>query len=150
MRDHAIAFAGKPVIRAVPSSEPKRTAPTARGLVNPSAAAYACVADAGRRRDGGSGFLRTGDVMVLPTRTPPDPAVLVRNIDPGWAERLESEAARYERIERGSGWRRAGACLLAAAAVVVLGLAGFRYETDTRLGPAHPRTPGWVTVTLDR
>lgn len=82
--------------------------------------------------------------MVLPTRTPPDPALVMREIDPGWAERLQEEAARYERVERRAGWRRAGVCLVAAAVVVVLGLAGFHYETDWR------RAPGWVTVSIYR
>ena len=104
-----------------------------------------------RRRNSALWPLRTGDVMVLPTRTPPDPAVLVRDIDPAWAERLGAEAARYERIERHALWRRAGACLLTAAAVVVLGLAGFSYETDTRIAPVYNvKSPGWVTVTLYR
>ncbi len=89
--------------------------------------------------------------MVLPTRTPPDPAELVRDLDRGWAERLGEEAERYARRERFSALRRAGLCLLAAAAVVGLGLAGFRYETDTRNAPVrHVPSPGWVTVTLGR
>ncbi len=89
--------------------------------------------------------------MVLPSRTPPEPAEIVRSLDPDWAERLGAEAARYERLERRSGLRRAGACLLAAIAVVGLGLLGFREETDTRLAPVKDvRGPGWVTVTLSR
>ena len=73
----------------------------------------------------------------------------MRNLDRGWAERLGEEAERYERVARVSGLRRAGICLLAAACVVVLGLAGFRYETDTRNAPVRDvKSPGWVTVTL--
>ena len=86
--------------------------------------------------------------MVLPTRTPPDPAMLVREIDRSYAERLEAEAARYAQLDRHSGWRRAGVCLLIAVAVVVLGVTGFRYETDTRWAPRRNVTsPGWVSVT---
>ncbi len=86
--------------------------------------------------------------MVLPARTPPDPAQLVREIDRSWAERLEAEAARYAQLDRHSGWRRAGACLLIALAVVVLGVSGLRYETDTRYAPVrNVKSPGWVTVT---
>ena len=86
--------------------------------------------------------------MVLPTRTPPDPALLVREIDRSWADRLEAEAARFAALDRHSGWRRAGVCLLIAVAVVVLGVTGFRYETDTRWAPVrNVPSPGWVSVT---
>ncbi len=86
--------------------------------------------------------------MVLPARTPPDPAPLVREIDRSWAERLEAEAARYEQLDRHSAWRRVGACLLIALIVVVLGVTGFRYETDTRYAPVqNVKSPGWVAVT---
>lgn len=86
--------------------------------------------------------------MVLPTRTPPDPALLVREIDRSYAERLEAEAARYAALDRHSVWRRAAACLLIALAVVVGGVVGFRYETDTRWAPVrNVASPGWVSVT---
>lgn len=86
--------------------------------------------------------------MVLPTRTPPDPAVLVREIDRSYAERLEAEAARYAALDRSWSWRRAWVCLLIAVAVVVGGMAGFRYETDTRWAPVkNVASPGWVRVT---
>lgn len=86
--------------------------------------------------------------MVLPTRTPPDPALLVREIDRSYAERLEAEAARFAALDRTGGWRRAGVCLLIAVTVVALGVTGFRYETDTRWAPVrNVKSPGWVTVT---
>ena len=89
--------------------------------------------------------------MVLPTRTPPETANPVRALDRAWAERLGAEAERYERVERSSGLRRAGVCLLAAAAVVMLGVAGFRFETDTRHGPVIAAgSPAEVVVTLAR
>ena len=89
--------------------------------------------------------------MVSPKRTPADPATVLRGLDRAWAERLEAEAARYERLERRSRRRRAGVCLLAAAAVVVLGLVGLGLETDTRLARVYDiKSPGWVTVTLFR
>ena len=88
-------------------------------------------------------------MMVLHRRSPLGPDVVSPDLDAVWAERLGAETERYERVERRSGWRRAGACLLAAAAVVVLGLVGFRYETDTRVAPVRDvPSPGWVTVTL--
>ena len=77
--------------------------------------------------------------MVLPTRTPPDPALLVREIDRSYAERLEAEAARYAALDRHSVWRRAAACLLIALAVVVGGVVGFRYETGYALGAGAER-----------
>jgi hypothetical protein len=89
--------------------------------------------------------------MVLPTRTPPDPALLVHEIDPSYAERLEADAERYAQLDQHSGWRRAGICLLIAAAVVAIGVAGFRYETDTRWAPMrNVKAPVWVTVTPQR
>jgi hypothetical protein len=89
--------------------------------------------------------------MVLPTRTPADPALLVRKIDRDWDERLGAEAERYERMERRSALRRAGVCLVIAAAVVVLGLVGFGYETDTRMGWVYNiKSPGWVTTRIVR
>ena len=85
--------------------------------------------------------------MVLPSRTPPDPALVVRDIDPAWAERLGAEAAEFNRTERRFAARRAVFAVLGAFAVVVLGLGLFRFETDTRRGPAiDPRSPVWVTV----
>ena len=85
--------------------------------------------------------------MVLPSRTPPDPAQIVRDLDPAWSRRLGAEAARFNRMERRSAGRRAVAGIAAACIVVVLGLALFRFETDTRWKPAvDPRSPVWVTV----
>jgi len=89
--------------------------------------------------------------MVLPSRTQPDSATRVRELDRGWAERLAAEAELYARRERRSTLRRAALCLLLAFAVVIGGIAEFRYETDTRPRPiADPRSPVWVTVTLPK
>lgn len=85
--------------------------------------------------------------MVLLSRTPPDPAQVARDVDPAWFARLGAEAARFERMERRSAGRRALAGVAAACIVVALGLALFRFETDTRWGPVvDPRSPVWVTV----
>ena len=85
--------------------------------------------------------------MVLPSRTPPDPALSMRDLDPAWAARLGAEAAHFNQMERRSAGRRALFAVIGAFVVVVLGVALFRFETDTRRGPViDPRSPVWVTV----
>ena len=89
--------------------------------------------------------------MVLPSPTPPDPAFVMRDIDPGWAERLVVEAAHFNRLERRSAGWRAVFAVVAAVVVVMLGLGLFRFETDTRRGPViDPRSPVWVTALPQR
>ncbi len=89
--------------------------------------------------------------MVLPRRTPLSPAEIVRGVDSAWAERQARDAERYERRERAATWRRAGLCLVLAVLVVAGGIAGFRYETDTRMAPVQDvKSPGYVTVKVVR
>jgi hypothetical protein len=89
--------------------------------------------------------------MALPRKGVPSLDERVRGVDREWAERLASDAERFERRERVAALRRAGVCLVLAGLVVWGGVEGFRYETDTRWAPVrHVVSPGWVRVTIGR
>jgi hypothetical protein len=89
--------------------------------------------------------------MALPRKGTPGPDEVVRGVDAAWAERLAREAERFEHRERVAGWRRAVWGVVLALGVVAGGIAGFRYETDTRWAPVrHVPSPGWVGVRIVR